>query len=279
MKKQIMVSMVLAAVCCALAESSPLEARIAEKHKILTSDTWGAGHRIIFDFNGRKGWVIEPATPAPGRPWVWTMQWMGAFLERTGAPDLVKRGYYHVHLAAYDTRANREGLLALADFQDYLVRELGFAPKANLIGMSWGGFYSVRYACAYPQNVARIYLDAPLLNFDGYCPPSPADPKALARLVGPWAKHAPADGQGWTPDPEMPVNLAASLARTGIPVLLLYGGKDKTVNPEMSSVLFMKRFREAGGDLKVECRPEQGHHPHGLAPKDVHRILEFFQAE
>ena len=278
MKKQMMVAIALAALFCANAETVSLESRIAEKHKILKSDTWGGGHRILFDFNGRKGWVIEPASAAPGRPWVWTMQWMGAFLDRTGAPELVKRGYHHVHLEAFDTRADAAGLLALADFQDYLVRELGFAPKANLIGMSWGGFYSVRYAYAYPQNVARIYLDAPLLNFDGYCPPAPADPKAVARLVGPWAKQAPVAGEGWTANPEMPVNLAARLARTGIPVLLLYGGKDKTVNPEMSSVLFEKRFREAGGCIAVECRPEQGHHPHGLALKDVHRIVDFFQS-
>ena len=129
MRKQMMATMVLAAVFCAVAEMSPLQSRIAEKYKILTSDTWGAGHRIIFDFKGRKGWVVEPATPAPGRPWVWTMQWMGAFLDRTGAPDLVKCGYHHVHLDAFNTRADETGLLALADFQEYLVRELGFAPK------------------------------------------------------------------------------------------------------------------------------------------------------
>ena len=33
--------------------------------------------------------------------------------------------------------------------------------------MSWGGFFSVRYAAAFPDCVARIYLDAPLLTFGG----------------------------------------------------------------------------------------------------------------
>ena len=76
-----------------------LESKIAAKHKILISDLWGGGHRIIFDFKGRKGWIVEPAdgvSVAKGRPWVWTMQWMGAFINRTGAPHLVKKGYYHV---------------------------------------------------------------------------------------------------------------------------------------------------------------------------------------
>ena len=55
-------------------------------------------------------------------------------------------------------------LKVCAAFQGFLVKELGFAPKVNLIGMSWGGSFSTRYAATYPQNVRRIYLDAPLLT-------------------------------------------------------------------------------------------------------------------
>ena len=135
-----------------------LEARVAAKHKILVSDEWGGGHRMIFEFGGRRAWIVEPARPAAGRPWVWTMQWMGAYLDRTGAPELVRQGFHHVHLEAFDTRANDEGLKALAEFQGYLVRELGFAPKTGLIGMSWGGFYSIRYANAFPEKVSRTTL-------------------------------------------------------------------------------------------------------------------------
>ena len=61
-------------------------------------------------------------------------------------------------------------LKASAKFQKYLVDELGLAPKADLIGMSWGGFYSTRYAANYPENVDKIYLDAPLLCFWDFYP-------------------------------------------------------------------------------------------------------------
>jgi len=37
----------------------------------------------------------------------------------------------------------------------------------RLIGPSWGGFFSACYAAAQPENVARIYFDAPLMNLDG----------------------------------------------------------------------------------------------------------------
>ena len=254
-------------------EGSTLRNVISEKYKVLVADDWGGGKRTIFDFNGRRAWLVEPAQTAKGRPWVWTMQWMGFFTERTGAVDLVKNGYCHVHLEAFDTRADDEGLKTLAAFQDYLVGELGLAPKADLIGMSWGGFYSVRYANAYPDKVARIYLDAPLLGFRNFM--CSAEAETAAERIGPWSKAEPADGN-WLDDPRMPVNMAASIARAKIPVLLLYGGQDQTVDPSVNCELFASRFKAAGGDIAVECRSNYGHHPHGLDVADVQKIVNFF---
>lgn len=274
----VVVSVVLRGSLMAAAPAESLESTISSKHAILVSDQWGGGHRIIFDFNGRRGWVVEPsggvAVDNEFR-WVWTMQWMGACLNRTGAPDLVRRGWRHVHLEAFDTRASEDGLKALADFHDYLVRELGFAPKANLIGMSWGGFYSVRYANAFPEKVAKIYLDAPLLNFDGFGGDASLTPTRAASLIGPWANDAPASG-GWSSDPRMPVNMAASIATARIPVYLLYGGQDQTVNPKLNCERFISNFKSAGGLLKVEARPLYGHHPHGFEHEDLAKIVSYF---
>ncbi len=271
-------SVAIAAV--AAPEPTALERQIADGgHKIITSDTWGGGHRIIFDFNGRRGWVVEPAAPATIRadkPWVWTMQWMGAFIERTGAPALLQRGFCHVHLEAFDRKADEEGLKALASFQDYLVKDLGFAPKAKLIGMSWGGFFSIRYAATYPEKVESIYLDAPLMNFDNFAKSSV--PAEAAKRIGPWANKPPADGK-WTNDPRMPVNLAAPVAKAGIPIILLYGGVDTTCVPSLNCEMFIPRFKAAGGNIVVKRRALYGHHPHGFEKGDIPQILKFFGAE
>ena len=253
-------------------EKTPLETKIAQKHRIIESDGWGGGHRIIFDFGGRRGWIVEPMTAREDRPWCWTMQWMGAFLNRTGAPDLVKRGFFHVHLEAFDTRADDEGLKVLAAFQSYLVDGLGFAKKANLIGMSWGGFYSIRYASEHPENVSRIYLDAPLLNVYTL---EKKSAKVSAERIGSWAKSEPADPAN---DPRMAVNRAAAVARAKIPILLLYGKSDDVVDPSRNCEPFLKAFRAAGGSVAVEARDAWGHHPHGLDEDEVGRIVEFFEA-
>ncbi len=271
-------SVAIAAV--AAPEPTALERQIADGgHKIITSDTWGGGHRIIFDFNGRRGWVVEPAAPATIRadkPWVWTMQWMGAFIERTGAPALLQRGFCHVHLEAFDRKADEEGLKALAAFQDYLVKDLGFAPKAKLIGMSWGGFFSIRYAATYPEKVESIYLDAPRLTFDGGFGATAEAPLGAASEIGPWAAMPPENGD-WLADPRMPVNMAETVAKSGIPILLLYGGQDQTVLPAFNCEPFAERFRAAGGDIRIDKRGGYGHHPHGEEHGRTHLIADFLE--
>ena len=249
-----------------------LRAKVGKDHKILSEDMWYGFRRTKFDFNGFTAWVVEPGvTPAKGTPWTWTMQWAEAYVDRTGVLDLLKEGWHHVTIELFDTRMDEKGLAAASDFQKFLAGDLGFAPQACLVGMSWGGFFSTRYANAHPRNVRRIYLDAPLLNFGGF---TNGDPKR----IGPWAAQAPADGN-WAADPRMPVNMAESLAKTGIPVLLLYGGQDQTVPPASNCELFAQRFKSAGGRLEVEKRALFGHHPHGMDPDKTARIVNFFKAK
>ncbi len=251
-------------------EEESLRAKIARAHKITREDVWYGYGRTKFDFDGHEAWIVEPsASPAKGMPWTWTIQWAEAFVDRTGVLDLLKRGYHHVTIDLFDTRMDENGLKTAAAYQAFLVKELGFAPKANLVGMSWGGFFSTRYAAAYPENVRKIYLDAPLLNFDGFGNPDYG-------RIGVWANRRPADGV-WTTDPEMPVNKAAQIAAAKIPILLIYGGSDAVVPPAPNCLLFAERFKAAGGELREIPRDFFGHHPHGLDPDKTKPIVDFFQ--
>ena len=241
--------------------------KIAARHKVIRKDKWYGGLRTVFDFEGYEAWVVEPpmgVEPAKGRPWTWTMQWKTAFVPRTGVPELLKRGFHHVTLDTFSRKMDERGIAVSRRFRDYLVDELGFAPKANLIGMSWGGFYSVRYTCAHPETVNAIYLDAPLLCFK----PGRRDG------IGPWGEAMPPDGD-WSKNPEMPINKTMALARTKVPVLLLYGGVDPVVPPAANAELFVERFLVAGGKIKVVNRAAYAHHPHGVDAGDM-TIVDFF---
>ncbi len=254
-----------------------LKAKIAAKYQVTGWDMWYGYRRIYFNFKGHTACVTEPSVePAQGRPWTWTMQWWEAFVDRSGVLPLLKAGYHHVWIDGFEYRGDDEGLKLFSDFQDFLVSDLGFAKKTRLIGMSWGGFFSTRYAAAYPDKVAKIYLDAPLLNLDALNGRA-ATPTEDAKRIGPWAFKRPE--AGWLSSPEMPVNMAEKIAAQKIPVLLLYGGQDHTVDPKVSCELFARRFKEAGGKIEIENRTAFGHHPHGLDPNKTGRIASFFKAK
>ena len=255
--------------CVAPMPDEKLAERIAVKHKILGQDTWYGYQRTIFDFDGHKAWIVEPHGQwKKDHPWTWTMQWAEAYVERTGVLDLLAKGWRHVTIDTFEHRMDEAGLRVSRAFQKYLVDELGFTPKAKLVGMSWGGFFSVRYANAFPECVAKIYLDAPLLTLGGGF--------EQMMSIGPWAAMPPKDGD-WFTDPRMPVNMAEAVAKAGIPIFLLYGGQDQTVKPELNCEPFAKRFKAAGGRIDVRRRFAYGHHPHGEEHGRTDRIADFLE--
>ena len=258
---------------------SALAQRVAKTRTVLREDEWFGFKRVVFDFDGHTAWIVEPKGDwRPEHPWTWTMQWADAFVDRTGVADLLADGWRHVTIDTFSHKMDEEGIRASRAFQTYLVDELGFNAKANLVGMSWGGFFSVRYAAAHPECVSRIYLDAPLLTFEGFLKADGGrDAGKLREMVGPWA-DAPGWREGFGDDPKMPVNMAGAVAKAGIHVLLLYGGKDLSVDPKLNSETFAERFKAAGGSITVRARPGFGHHPHGEDPGRTHLIADFFRA-
>ena len=265
--KRLMV-MAVAAVAAASALAGDLTERIAAKYKVTKTDEWFGGRRTVFDFEGHDAWVVEPPAdvkPAAGMPWTWTLQWRTAFVPRTGVPRLLKLGWHHAAMESLSLAKDDREFEVNKRFRDFLVNDLGFNAKANLIGMSWGGFFSTRYAATYPADVGKVYLDAPLLNFEGF-----------KSVPGFWQKTMPE--KGWKDDPRMPVNMSRKLADTDVKILLLYGGKDDVVPPTYNCARFAVFYKSAGGNpdnFKMVCRPSFGHHPHGVAENDD-TIVDFF---
>ena len=263
-----------------------LARRIAEDHKVLSVEDWHGGRRIEFDFNGYNAWLVAPpkGTPvAEGRPWTWTMQWREAFVDRTGASEMLRRGWHHAAIDTYMHRMDSTGLEVNRAFQRYLVERLGLKARASLIGMSWGGFFSVRYAATYADCVDRIYLDAPLLTFHGHRGDLAPDTWA-ERVCGGSEWRSGPQGKSWESDPRMPVNMVAPIAEARIPVLLLYGGQDQSVKPGLNAELFSARMRAAHGVLHVGVNDAEGrgralfgHHPHGLEIDQQGKLAEFFE--
>ena len=263
------------------ASSAPDGDKIAAKCKVVSRDKMLGFERIRFEFEDCIAWVVEPAKPAAGSPWVWCMEWPSAFQRNTGVRELLSAGYRWVTFNPAYARNRKphagnqnDAMIAKRNrFQKFLVSELGLEPKCCLVGMSWGGFYSVRYASEHPECVKAMYLDAPLLDFSTLSSFRKSGWKYLKEFY-------PQITQNYVGanDPMQSVSAARAerIAKAKIPVLLIYGAADTVVPAESNCLRFADAFEKAGGHLKLWRDNHRGHHPHGLGPGEGVVFVNFF---
>ena len=230
---------------------------------------WYGYRRHDFELAGRPGFIVEPPHPCPGLPWTWCLQWSEAFVPRTPALKLLERGFHHVHLNVFDTYMNEEGVRILEQFYA-LLQSLHFHKKAALLGMSYGGLFSLRWAAEHPETVGAMWLDAPVcsLTFAAERNEKNTQPGSL-KCFQDWAKaHMAAyhvsDIEGLRNHPLNPLNNVRPIAEAKIPILAIRSGQDQTVFPETNIDILEARLKAAGGDIQVVRRDNYGHHPHGL---------------
>lgn len=237
-------------------------------------DQWHGGTRHIFSFHGHTAWVVEPKKPLPGNPWTWCTEFPDAFTDRTGVPELIQRGFYHVYINDFNGLGCPKQLALMEAFYADL-RPRHLAPKVALIGLSRGGFTAYRFAEKHPQQVACIYGDAPVCDLKswpggkGRGVGSPSDWAHFKKLYG-FKTDAEAlafKGNALDPGP------LAALARAHIPLLNCVGDADTVVPPSENTDILAKRYRALGGELTIIHRPGAGHHPHGL--DDPQPIVDF----
>jgi len=279
-----LVAAVSVALGCAAAWAGPDAEKIKKGAKTYKEDKMQGFDRIVFEFEGCEAWVAEPKTPAADGRWVWCMEWPGAFQDRTGVKELLAAGYRWVafnpaYVGTLDPAKRKmaagnqsdEMIAKRGRFQTYLVKALGLSPKCGLVGMSWGGFYSVRYASTRPQDVVAMYLDAPLLDFTTLVGYKGGECKKLSQYYD----FTTADYVG-RDDPFQSVNRAAPIAQAKIPVLCIYGGADSVVPAEKNILRFADAFEKAGGALWLWRENRRGHHPHGLDLGEQQVFVNFF---
>lgn len=228
-------------------------------------DQWHGFNRYHFEFEGCKAWIAEPYYPAGDGRWSWCTVWPEAFVKRVGIEDLLDHGFYHVHIDAFAYKASPEGIRIMSKFQDFL-QSLGLSEKANLIGMSWGGYFSLRYAEENPHRIAAVYLDAPLCNSADPAEVAADRNKQISEQYGMSTEELKSSKLN-------PLNNIKPLVDAGIPFMAAVGEDDIVVVIDNNFNIFEKRFIELGGTIKTIRRGAWGHHPHGL--DEPEQLLKF----
>ncbi len=224
---------------------------------------WKGYERRNFEVGGRPSCVILPKCAAAGNPWVWRTEFLGAFDCVDMA--LLERGWHVAYHKVSDMYGCPESIVMMREFQEVAEEEFALSPYPALFGFSRGGLYAVNYAKTYPDHVGLLYLDAPVLDIRNW-PITTSNEKERSECLR-WFGLTMETLDAFR---GCPIDYAADIAASGLPVLIVAGAEDKTVYYEENTVVFERRYKEAGGKrLLVIVKPHCDHHPHSLEEPDV----------
>lgn len=223
---------------------------------------WKGYERHDFMLEGREGQIVIPKKAVQGRPWVWRTEFFGAFAQADMA--LLEQGWAMPYYRLSNMYGCPGAVELMHQFHNHVNAVYGLAPKAALFGFSRGGLYAFNYAVTYPENVALLYLDAPVLDIRSW-------PGGKGTGVGApheWEQCKAVYGitdefQG------SPINNIGPVADAGIPILIVVGDDDEVVPLIENAKILEEHYRKLGGTITMIVKPGIGHHPHSL--EDPHR--------
>ena len=227
---------------------------------------WRGYDRVDFDLEGKQGWVVFPRTFAKGRPWIWRAEFFEDF--DMADMELLKNGYARAYYRQNDMYGCPDAVNGMRRFQAFITHIFGLSEKAILFGFSRGGLYAFNYAANYPNQVALLYLDAPVLDIRSW-------PGGKGEGIGAereWSECLAA--YGLTEDEAMMVNVSPlsvieKVAAAHIPIILVAGDADMVVPFSENGAILAQRYKEAGGEIKVIVKEGVGHHPHSLSDPEL----------
>ena len=219
---------------------------------------WKGYKYTDFEFEGRSATIVFPEKPDALKNWTLKMEYQYAFIEEELA--LLERGFHVAFLSNTSRFASKADCDAKARFAEYLHREFGLRDRCVPIGMSLGGAHAVNFAGFYPEKVACMYIDAPILSFFQYA-------KEKYRDI--WENEVVPTYPGITRAglysfDNHPMAKIPTLRQNRIPVLLVYGNEDMTVPVDEHAKIMEMEYENCPGLLTVMVRNLQGHHPHGF---------------
>lgn len=226
-------------------------------------DTWRGFVRHTLTIDGCKAWVVEPKQARHGNPWTWCLEFPDAFTERTGVPQLLEQGFFHLHVEVGNTFGAPSALAHFDAFYEAIVAK-GLARKGTLVGISRGGLYAYRWGAHNPDKLVCIYGDAPVCDFKswpGGKGSGKGSPTDWALLIQCYGFKDEDEALAW---PENPIDQLAPLAQHHVPLIHVVGDQDDVVPVSENTAILETRYQAMKGEITVFHKPQDGHHPHGL---------------
>ena len=236
--------------------------------KLSETTQWCGFKRQDYVYNGREVIMVFPDDEANGK-WVWRTEFFDAF--PYADIEMVKRGYTLAYYKISDLFGAPCAVGLMRGFHNALVGKFGLHNHPILFGFSRGGLYAFNYACKYPNEIAALYLDAPVLDIKSW----PGGYMAGEGDKAEWEKCLEAYGyenisQALEYEFSDRVKI---LSDAGIPIIVVAGDSDVVVPYEENAKILKERYEKLGGKIKVILKKGVGHHPHSL--KNPLPIVEY----
>ena len=214
------------------------------------------------EFNGYQATVIIPEKP--NGEWIWKTEFLYAFDQSERA--LLNEGYTRVYYDASDRYGSYQAVRMMHNFYRYVIKEFSLREKCHLFGFSRGGLYAVNFSLYYPEYVASIYLDAPVLDMKSWPPKGSKEQEELF-------EEYTLNEETLLRFKENPVDNLEELFALNLPVMLVAGAVDELVPLNENGGVMIDFCEKNNLPLTCIIKPECGHHPHSL--EDIQPIVDF----
>lgn len=228
----------------------------------LKKTLWKGYERHDFLYEGREVIVILPKTPAPENQWVWRAEFFDAFPSVDMA--LLEMGWHLVYYSVSNMYGCPESIKLMNEFHKFIINEpYNLNQRPVIFGFSRGGLYAFNYAADYPDEVAGLYLDSPVLDIRSW-PGGKGNGQGSQRE---WEECLTIYGLTENTAMEFsdnPLDKVEKVARFRIPIIVVAGDADTAVPFLENSAILERKYKEYNGKIKMIVKAGIGHHPHSL---------------
>jgi len=226
-----------------------------------TIASWHGFQQERFLFEGRNAYIVKPAHPLPGNPWVWNAYFPDWHLEMDSI--LLSKGFYIAYINCEDMYGNPAAMQVWDKFYQHLINNYSFAQKTVLEGVSRGGLYVYSWAKRNPEKVSCIYGEAPVMDIKSW----PGGKGKGRGAPEDWARCLKAFSlteQGAIDFKDNPIDNIEALAAYKIPIIHVVCARDSIVPLAENTAVFAKKYLSLGGAIQIDTMTQNinpvGHH-------------------
>jgi sialidase-1 len=221
---------------------------MAQMKAVPAPDKWKGFERNYHTIGAHITWVVKPAAPLPGKPWIWRASFPDWHPEMDSI--LLAKGFHVGYVSVDDQYGSPYSMQVWDGFYRYVTDSLGLARRVALEAVSRGGLYAYGWAKRNPGKVTCIYAEAPVCDIKSW-PGGKAigkgAPESWNQLLGVFGMTE----QQALDHMDNPVDGLEGLAALKVPLIHLVGAHDSIVpNAENTDVL-VRRYEQLGGPALV----------------------------